>query len=255
MNRFFLAGLIILSIILVISFLRSDFFTIKKIDVKSERVACANDNELKDSSGLLGQNFFLINAQKSAKKLTEKFICIKNVTLLRMPPNNIKLEVFGREAVAILSALKEREASESAHIEEIATPSAQEEADSFLVDSDGVIFSKDFLESNIPRIYFYDQNISLGNKLGKLLRESLKILNKIRTFGLDIKNTRVLNDLFLIYPQMSLPKIIFRMDDKIDIQLASLQLILEQSKIDNKELEFIDLRFDKPIVKFAPEKK
>lgn len=255
MNRFFLTALVTLLVILIIFFLRSDFFTIKKIDVKSEKVACANDNELKDSSGLLGQNFFLVNAQKSVKKLTEKFICIKNLTLLRIPPNSVRLQVFSREAQAILVALKERAASPSPNIEEIATPSAEEEADSFLVDSEGVIFSKDILEYNIPRIYFYDKNISLGNKLDKLLRESLKILDKIKTFGLEIKDTRMLNDFFLIYPQMSLPKIIFRMDDKIDIQLASLQLILQKSKIDNKELEFIDLRFDKPIVKFAPDKK
>ncbi len=111
------------------------------------------------------------------------------------------------------------------------------------------------MEYNIPRIYFYDKNISLGNKLDKSLKDSLKILDKIRTFGVNIKDTRVLNDLFLIYPQEGWPKIIFRMDDKVDIQLASLQLILEKTKIDNKELEFIDLRFDKPIVKFAPGKK
>ena len=255
MNRFFLTGVALLLLILVISILGSDFFTIKKIDVKNVGVACANDNQLKDSSGLLGQNFFLINAQKSAKKLTEKFICIRNVTFIRLPPKDVKLEVFGREAVAILLALKEKEASESAPIEEIATPSAQEQSDSFLVDNEGVIFSKDILEYNIPRIYFYDKNISLGNKLDKSLKDSLKILDKIRTFGVNIKDTRVLNDLFLIYPQEGWPKIIFRMDDKVDIQLASLQLILEKTKIDNKELEFIDLRFDKPIVKFAPGKK
>ncbi len=89
---------------------------------------------------------------------------------------------------------------------------------------------------------------------GSFLNNALKILDKIKTFGVTTKKSWVSGEFFIINPDIMDPKIIFRLDSQIDIQLASLQLILTEAKIDLKELTFIDLRFDKPIVRFAPKK-
>lgn len=225
---------------------RSGFFIIKEIEVISAKVSCADGNQLKSYSGLLGQNFFLVDSGKVAKNIKLKFICIKNVVFTRSFFDKIRIEVTPREPAAVLVLLKGKEATRSAVEENLATPSAQDVQDSYIVDSGGVIFSKNTGETYVPKIYFYGQDILLNN--------ALKILDKVLVFGVEVKDTLITTVFFIINPSGDRPKIIFRLNDEIDIQLASLQLIQEQAKIESKELEFIDLRFDKPIVKFAPKK-
>ncbi|MBI4038755.1 hypothetical protein HY384_02235 [Candidatus Daviesbacteria bacterium] len=67
-----------------------------------------------------------------------------------------------------------------------------------------------------------------------------------------MKDTLLRDDFFLINPYSNNPRIIFRLSNSLDVQLASLQLILGKAKIDGSRLEFIDLRFDKPVLKFTP---
>ena len=86
------------------------------------------------------------------------------------------------------------------------------------------------------------------------MKTSLQILRAVKKLGFDSLTTQILDNFFLIYPTSLSPKVIFRLDQRIDVQIASLQLILEKAKMYSESLEFIDLRFDKPIVKFAPKK-
>lgn len=253
----------VLIAILVFLLIRSGLFTIKEIDIVAKDIACADEKQLKNSSGLLGQNFFLANFKKTAKNLEDRFICIRDIKLSLVFPDKIKIEASGRQPVAVLALLQNKEASPSSFLENMATPSAEESEDAYLIDSEGVIFSKDTGGVNIPNIFTKGLNLSLGKKTqSKKVEDSLKILEKVKTFGLDVKMSTILDNFFIIF---SYPKIAFRLDDRVDIQVASLQLILSEAKInrrtiptevgrDFKELEFIDLRFDKPIVKFAPKK-
>ncbi len=230
---------------------RSDLFTIKKIEIAAKNITCADENQLKNSSGILGQNFFLINFKNIAGSLKDKFFCIGSINLSYVFPNQIKIEANGREAVAILVPLKVNEATSSSSLENIATPSAGESLDSYLVDNEGVIFSKDGVGENLPSIFARDLNLSLGKKPAGNIVVSLKILEKSKQFGLDVKTAEILDNFFILF---TFPKVIFQLDGEIDLQIASLQLILSKAKIDLKELEFIDLRFDKPIIRFAPKK-
>lgn len=232
-------------IALVIFLIRSDFFNIKYIDVKLDKIACAEANQIKDSSGLLGQNIIFLDSKKAKENIKNKFICVRDTTLSRHFLNKISLAVSGRTPVAILRLA---EASSSSSIEEIATPSAKPGMDAFLVDDEGVIFSKDG-QGSLPNIFFTDQTISLGEKLENI--NSLKIIDRVKMLAVEPQNAVVADNILIIF---SSPKVVFRLDEKIDIKLASLQLILQTAKIDDKRLEFVDLRFDKPIVKFASKK-
>lgn len=247
-----LAVFVIIFVAAIFLITRSGFFIIKQIEVTSNKVSCADEHQLKTYSGLLGQNFFLVNSGQVAKDIKLKFICVKNVTLTRSFLDKssffdkVRIEVTPREPVAVLVLLKEKEVTRFAVEENLATPSAQDVEDSSLVDDEGVIFSKDTGGIYVPKIYSYAPDILLNN--------ALKILDKVLVFGIEVKDTLINTGFFIINPSGDRPKIIFRLNDEIDIQLASLQLIQEQAKIESKELEFIDLRFDKPIVKFAPKK-
>lgn len=128
----------------------------------------------------------------------------------------------------------------------------------------GWFFSKNIGSLDIPKLYLYNSKISLGQELGASINNALKILSKTKTFGVDAEKSWVIDN-FLITDTTSKSRVIFKLNDKVDIQIASLQLILAEAKInhrtiptepgiDSNKLEFIDLRFDKPIVRFAPKK-
>lgn len=237
----------ILALGLILFFIsQSNFFSIKKVEVfVTNRLDCANQTQLKDSVQLLGKNIFFINIDDLSRKVKEKFFCVKNISLAKNLFDKVEINVSGREPAAYL----------------LATPSAQEATSSFLIDDEGVVFSMDINNLTIPTVFVNITNFSLGQKLERGA-EIAKILDKIKTYGLDGKISVLEDNSFII---QSNPKVIFSLERNIDKQLASLQLILNKAKINRRtvptevginaeELEFIDLRFDKPVIKIAPKK-
>ena len=256
--------------------MRSNIFTISSVDVQAEKIACANPSQIKDAANLLGQNFLIFNPAIVESNLKKKFLCIESIILSRNFPNRVKLSVFGREPVAILVVIKSEEATQSGVLERFSTLEAtnsaetslqwgEEKSSNFLIDEQGVIYSDNIEQINLSerlRIYISGLNLTLGQKLTEgLIQNTLKILEKVKTFGVDVKEAKIYSKNTLLINAM--PRMIFKLDDKIDMQIASLQLILEKAKIDrgtiptevgrdSNQLEFIDLRFDKPVVKIAP---
>lgn len=248
-----LTCIIFLGIAIFLMF-RSNFFTVKKVDINLDQVPCVDDLTLKNSLDSLGKNLFFMDTEKIASEIKLKYICIKEVKIARLFPDRVNLIVSGRQAVAKLIKLSSREATGSGLLENIATPSSQVSTEGYLIDSSGTIFLKILEQINIPNIFIKDIDIFLGEKLDNSYANSLKILQRVKIFNLQFKDSQILNNFLVIFPQNSSPRIIFKLDSQIEAQLASLQLILEKAKIDDRILEFIDLRFDKPIVRFAPKK-
>lgn len=231
-------------------FFKSGLFNVSYVEIITHNPVCVSQNQI-DSSQILGRNFFLIDTKKFEKSIKEKFICVKEITISPVLPNKIKVKIFGREGRAKLIAQRS-EASSSSELENIATPSADWSSDGYLMDAEGIIFSKDNSGLNLPNIFISGQSLFEGKKLiDNNAQNSLKILEKLNLFGLDVKFTLILDNNFIVF---SRPKIIFKLDDKVDTQIASLQLIMQKAKIDASQLEFIDLRFDKPAIKIAPKK-
>lgn len=216
-------------------FVRSGLLTIKKIDIEAKDISCADNDLLRKTSGFLGQNFFLTDFSKIEVRIKNKFSCVKSVKLSKTFPGKIRLTFSPRQPFAKLYNMKNKIST--------ATPSAEEIKSSYIIDDEGVTIDNAANDDNILKVYVPDTEI--------LMPDLLKILAKIKIFKLDIKEAFVVDDNLII---SGMPKIIFRLGDKIDIQLASLQLILNEAKIELSLLEFIDLRFDKPVVKFAPKK-
>lgn len=253
--KIILIVLCICTVLVTLFFLKGKLFIVKQVSVTTNKIGCTSSDQIKSASALLGQSFFALDEKKITNILLEKFICVKDVNLITTFPNKVKVKVSGREPAAILVTLKSKSASASSFIEDIATPSAEDMPDAFLIDSQGVIFSKDGGDLSSPMVYMYDLSLSLGKKLNsEFIQNVLKILDKAKTFGVSNKQSWVSDDIFLINSDVPPLKIVFRLDDRTDIQIASLQLILAEAKIYSKQVEFIDLRFDKPIIRFAPKK-
>ncbi len=231
---------------LIFTVYKSNFFAIKKIEIEAGNISCADTEQLKNSLNILGQNFFLINFSKIENDLKKKFICIKTASGSKFLPDKVRIKISNRQAVAILASLRSEEATFSA------TPSADLVSDNYLIDNEGVVFGKVDSDLNIPKILIYNQEIFISQKPGVEISNAIKILDKIKSLSIQINKAWINQGIFVINSTFPVSQMIFRLDGDINIQLASLQLILDKAKIDLKEMEFIDLRFDKPVVKFAP---
>ncbi len=240
--------------ILVFLFIASKFFNIKSIEVQSEKIGCSDNDQIKASVNVLGSNLFLFNSAKIEENLKNKFICIKSSTISIIIPDKIKIKVFGREPAAILINLKKDATSSGEASSSADFNFDRNEGDNFIIDSEGVIYSNNSDQVSAPHVYINGYNLVIGQKINdELIKKILKIIEKVKIFNIGMKEAKMYSDKTLLVNGM--PRIIFGLGRDIDIQIASLQLILNKAKIDNESLEFVDLRFDKPIVRIAPKKK
>ncbi|HCB22754.1 hypothetical protein A3B42_01170 [Candidatus Daviesbacteria bacterium RIFCSPLOWO2_01_FULL_38_10] len=226
-----IAGITSLLLIGIYLIFFSKFFIVKSVEVESN-LTCVDKEGLLNAVAISGSNFFLIRSLAIEEKLKSKFTCVKSAGIIKKLPNKIFLEVRNREPQARIFIVTNQES----------TPSAETAIDSFLVDEEGMLFSGN-QESSL-KIYSENKNEDF--------KKIIAVLNKIKFFGIEIMEVIVVEDILLIN---SVPKINFSLDKASDMQLASLQLILNKAKINGEAVEFIDLRFDKPVVRFAPKKK
>lgn len=229
---FFLTGFLLIVGAAAYFLFFSGFFKIETVQVEGD-LSCAENGQLLTNIKVLGTNIFLINSSQIEKKLKTNFSCIKSAKIVKKFPIHILVQVSKREPRANLYIIKDTSIE--------ATSSAIEE--SFLLDEEGVIFSGTAPELPM-KIYSSKKNINFKNILA--------VLNKIKVFGIEVMEAVEMENTLLTN---SSPKVIFDLSKEIDAQTASLQLILAKAKIDEETAEFIDLRFDKPVVRFAPKKK
>lgn len=228
----FFLGLLLISGTAAYFLFFSGFFKIETVQVEGD-LSCADKEQLLIDFKIDGSNIFLLDSSQISQKLQTNFSCIKSIKIIRKFPKTILVQVSRREPRANLYIIKDTSIE--------ATSSAIEE--SFLLDEEGVIFSGTAPELPM-KIYSSKKNINFRNILA--------ILNKIKVFGIEVMEAVEMENTLLIN---SSPKVVFDLSKEIDVQTASLQLILAKAKIDEETAEFIDLRFDKPVVRFAPKKK
>ena len=252
-------SLIVLCFILVLTtifyFMKSDLFIVKKIEILSENLSCVQNSQIKSTIDFFKENIFFLDFKKGEDLLKSKYLCIKSVNFSRIWPDKLELKISKREAKLILTPLKSKEATDSVMEQLTNKPSSMSaemldnSQEKFMVDQEGVVFDKDG-EMNLAKVYLASPDLSLGKKLDdSLINDLLRIIDKLKTFG--IKSDDMVVDKENLVLINSLPRIVFRISNDIDNQLAALQLILNKARIDDDKLEFIDLRFDKPVIRYG----
>jgi len=108
--------------------------------------------------------------------------------------------------------------------------------------------------AGLPIINFYQQfdyyQISTGNNLGyEEIVTALFLLEKSQELDLKIETIDI-SGLTMIVFNLKDKKIIFTSEKPSKKQAFELEAIIKQFKIEAKEFKVLDLRFDKPIVKF-----
>lgn len=276
-SQYRLASIVLAVLILVflLALFKFKLFSVTDIDVSQNQVGCVGTDEVKKAANVYGQNIFLVDAQKVSQNIRNKFPCVDSLQIERRMPNKITLKVEGRTPIAriesvsyeLLSNLNSLEASPSS-TSALLDWSFPEifSGQLFLVDKQGVIFSG-FDGVHLPIIFASEQI-----KTGQILSENLfagisDIFSKLFELKIFVKGlpddkspkVKLLENSLLIDTQNSseggIPKLVFSLEKDVKPEVASLQLIFQKAKIDGRKIESIDLRFDKPVVIYAPQKK
>lgn len=239
-------------------------FSIKNIEIRLDAIACASYEDIKNTAEINDKNLLFLNETLIGDRLKEKYRCIKSVKIIRHFSNSVTLEVNGRKGMAYLKSqsLAESSATPSLNLilENIASSGAEatyslslsKEEEFFLVDDEGVIFNKTLINAPLPIIYILDKNIP-EQVINMFLKKLVNAFSKITSYGLTLNNV-------IVFPQQVAIidtdiKIVSIINDQLDKQLAALQLIINKAKIEGISIQLIDLRFDKPVVKYAPKEK
>lgn len=261
---------------------RLNFFAIKKVLIYPKNLSCVTGEKIINSSGLFGKNIWWVSEQEVFKKVQNKFQCISSLTLSRVIPNQVDLHLTERQATLLVAVYNDPNtkselrpfvytATQSGSIDASASAQFLPNPDfgvmpssisaRFIVDKEGVVFSREIDKYTLPKVMTNVPNLQLGSKIEKgLVANILDLLQNIEQLGLEVKSAKLLQSgHFLLVVQTKDgnlskkedQKLIFDMAGDYLRQVASLQLILQKSKIDSKVVESVDLRFDKPIVVYS----
>ncbi|MDD2823041.1 MAG: FtsQ-type POTRA domain-containing protein [Candidatus Daviesbacteria bacterium] len=251
----------IVSLLAIIFFIiiiwRLNLLSISTAEV-TNLAGCVSLDQLNNEINSMDKNMILVNVNKLKDKLTSKYMCIKDVNVSYKFPKTIKVDIYGRDLLTkVVSADfgsnlvdMESSASSQAALLDWNFPSESSD-DAFAVDDSGYVFIKVKSDHLIPTL-FLNEGINLGKKLDQKTFNSVgQIFSKILTY-VPISyqpnfKAKVYGTTLLVN---SSPKLAFSLENDILRQLASLQLILQKAKIDERAAEFIDLRFDKPVVQY-----
>lgn len=208
---------------------------IKNIDCLDENFPCKQEilnifEQFYDKDLLFLKNSALID--KAKKENPE----ILKLEINKIYPSTLKVQVTKRKPFAYLTI---------------------DQNNYFLVDINGVVYtnqekkekkSLEFLLVIMPENFSLTKGLSLENY--KPFKKAIDLQTRLKEYLLSFEKIEIKNDgdLRLFLPKEIIAEFSTRKDLKV--QVASLQLILKQSKIEEKVISSIDLRFDKPVIKF-----
>jgi len=232
-----------------------NLLTVGQVQIEVNNVGCADERDLVIVSGLTGQNILLINEEDVERKLQNRYPCLKEVKIIRQFGRSLTLKAEGRVSLAkiagfrpsapvLLKSLQPGKASSAAMLD-WSFPEASQEASLLVVDGTGFIFNQDGAHG-LPLVFLADEDLKVGNNPS--LAKIAAVFPKLNELGVPVSEAKISDDFLLI---QTTPKLAFSLRKDVFRQLASLQLILQEAKINGKVVEFIDLRFDKPVVVYS----
>ncbi|MBU0548782.1 MAG: cell division protein FtsQ/DivIB [Candidatus Omnitrophica bacterium] len=195
--------------------------------------------KIKDSVYFSGQNIFKIDLESQTRRLRRIYPDYKAIVLRRQLPDGIIVDFIPRQARALLRL-----------------------SENFYVDSEGIIFLP--LHSRIdsrelPVIIGLNERIPSPRSGAKYNESSLKaileFLNSINNdaeLSLMLKITKINlfdpNDIFLFTDSGC--KINLGSTGSLEKDLSTIQMLMEDIRPNMSDIEYIDLRFREPVVKY-----
>ncbi len=254
--RLYLALSLICLIIVFIGVWINSILKVGQWQIKNNKpvVKCATEDQILSDLEKFNRNIFLVDKDALKTFLRQKYACIKDVSLKYKPLTSEEVMLSQRQGlvrVASFSASPEATPSSSSAMLDWNFPNSSDSSWP-VADFEGVVFDTTS-DIYLPFLYLLDADIKIGTRFDiKTFSNLAKIIQKINDLNLSF--TQIKNSQGFLMVNSS-PKLIFSTTNDLKVALISLQLILNKSKIEDREVEIIDLRFDKPIVIYKEKKK
>ena len=234
-NRFFWLSLFFLILVVGLSylFIFSEVFRIKEIKILNidDSLKLKVEEVLKRE---IGKNIFLVNLKEINKKILGQFPEIAELNFKREFPHTLRIQIEEREPVGIWCY--------------------QTDAHCFFIDKEGIIFKEAERESAREETIILslkeEETLSFGKKIlaPRLLELITEIKKNLReNLKIEIENFTIVSEKRLNVKTKENWEIYFNLEKDIKLQLAKLKVLLEKEILpeERKNLEYIDLRFEK----------
>lgn len=230
------AGLVVF---VLIYFIRGWFLTSNKLKFENVEVVgvkkFVNQNDIHNliNSNILDKNYFLVDPSHLEKVVLKNFLAVKEVQVQKKFPNDMTVYIEERVPIAIISKLN---------------AGRSQEAESYLIDSDGFVLGmveKDFM--SLPKVN-YDGDISIGSFLEKdIVPISIEIIKESEKAGLKISSLSFNPKYTKMYVGSGVEVFIGNDKNKKN-SIQVIGALVKKTALDGKFLKKVDLRYDKVIV-------
>lgn len=245
--------LLLLTIIFSLIYLFKSI-TFKKLVINIDNADCIDKKQVENIVRISNKNFLTYSFETEKQTLEKKIVCIKAINFKKSFPDKLAVNIYARKPSVIFFTAMESSSS-ARNIDEIINPATDsakilpEFLNNFVSDDEGVIFSK-AAKDGIYKVNLLNQQLKIGDKIDiEIIKGILQIFINLNSLGINAWQNYLDSKDFYIKGDSKI--IILNLNNKLNTQIASLQLILQKAKIENENIEFIDLRFDKPVVRYG----
>lgn len=226
--------LIIGSILIVFSLfqlLRGNFFKINQVVCFENQHSCQADLWFKVNGLVLGKNVIFLSPAKTEQLIKDGFPGINQVEIKKKFPDKLIVHLTKRKPIAVVEA----------------------NSDYYQVDYQGIILDKPDQPTNLPLIASGEFSVTADNYQleSPLILSGLDFLYQLLAKNIEARRVEITNSQELTVFLKTGPQVLISLDKDLKKQVDSLQLILERAKIEGKQIEVIDLRFDKPVITYG----
>lgn len=177
---------------------------------------------------LRGKNILFIKETDIAAWLIEKNSNFSSIEVEKQLPSSIKILAMERKAVAQIIAQN--------YV--------------YLIDKEGVVFKAVKEPLILPKIEVLTGKIVIGNKIEKLYADSIfPLLSNLSELNIKVENVTLKSpdEIVIELPETTIFTDVYQDDSIIS---SSLQMMLTSFRIEGRLPRIIDVRFDKPVVRF-----
>jgi uncharacterized protein YcfL len=241
--------LVFLILIGLLSFwLRSDFWAVKKINCRLDNQECPVDLWNKIATFSLQKNLLFFPSQKLEKEIKESFPQTGDLKIRKRIFNTLSFEMYSRKAIVALAV--ELPFDSSATLSGQAKENFSLSGLFYWLDKDGFVLAKTDKNDDLLLVLIKnDPGLEIGQsfKYGNSQR-LMSLLTGLKMHLVETKVVRLVSPREIEIWLDNDILVLFNLENDIDFQLDSLQLILSRAKIEGKTIKKIDLRFDKPVI-------
>ena len=223
--------IIFLFIILALFFISSFFFKIQKIDFKTE----SKDSNFLGKELIIGKNLLFLNIEKLSKNLSDLNPEIVQLNIKKIFPNRIVILYNLDNPIAVIKA---------------------NEGYLFLSDKGKILRKRKNIDkkSKLTQINYYQNFDYLSSTTGSVIdfrdvKYSLSVLTKLKKYKNEVLSIDITRPSMIRF-NLGDSIVIFTSEKPIDEQINKLEKIILQFKVEGNNFSLLDLRFDKPVLKY-----